>query len=329
MNTIVWFRIWFLSVTPYGICLALAVLLMNRVAIGTRRSIRALRGFHPADCMWIAVPLGMIGAKLFHWVFSFGSYSFIEALALWRGGYAMSGAWLGFIFGVSFYSRRRKFRLSDALDCFAAALCLFVLTERLAEGFTDQGFGKGIDTPFLQHTLFSMTDEYGTARHAVYRLEALSAAIALLCVIRLQHNAVQRHFRVHGEAFRMALFLIAAPQIVWESMRDDGYLSLTFVRVQQGVSLACVLGLFIFYCKRLWHTSQRSMCATLTAITILCVALIVRQEFAVDSNGNLELNYLLMMLGVGIMAACVLKLRSMWLFRLKQAQRGKQRVRHK
>ena len=314
MNTIVWFRIGFLSITPYGLCIALALAGMYVLSTRTLRYFRTrTAAFQPLDCMLWSIPCGFLCAKLCHWVFSFGEYSFGEALAFWRGGYAMFGAWMGFALGSALYARRNKLRFLDLMDCFAPSLALFVFLERLAEAFTDQGYGKEIDTVFLRRTLFSMTDVYGSARHAVYRLETLSALIALAAVLWFFRASVRRKFRIRGEAIRLTLLLIAAPQVIWESMRDDGYLAYGFVRISQVVCLACVLCLAAYYLLKLLPIRNlRKFLGISLGMLALCTAITVRQEFAVDTDQNLEWNYLIMLFAMGGTTYIIFRLRRLW-----------------
>ncbi len=316
MNTIVWFRIWFITVTPYGVLIALALAAMYLITMRIRPRFRALSQFSVAGCMLLCVPCAVICSRLFHWVFAFGKfghYSFWQALALWRGGYSMCGAFLGFALGARLYCRPRRINFMDALDCFSPALALFVFIERLAEHFTDQGVGKEIDTEFLRGGLFSMTDMYGAARHAVYRMEAVSALIALIAVLLFFRACDRRRFRLRGEAFRLTLLLLAAPQVVWESLRDDGYLAYGYVRVSQIACMLCVLGLGFYYLVKWMNTGMpMGPIAIQTAVLLLFCGLTVRQEFAVDSSQNMEMNYLIMAVAMLAMSLAVMKARKSW-----------------
>ena len=96
-------------------------------------------------------------------------------------------------------------------------------------------------------------------------------------------------------------------------MRDDGYLAYGFVRISQVVCLACVLCLAAYYLLKLLPIRNlRKFLGISLGILALCTAITVRQEFAVDTDQNLEWNYLIMLFAMGGTTYIIFRLRRLW-----------------
>jgi len=104
----------------YGLLLAAGVLVAGWIA---RREFRR-RGFDPELAYSIAVwtvPLGLIGARLYHVVTDWTAFQhhLIDMFKIWKGGLGIYGAVLGGMLGTLIGCRRVKLGFWAVADCIA------------------------------------------------------------------------------------------------------------------------------------------------------------------------------------------------------------------
>ena len=136
----------------YAVCIILGVLVAVRV--GDRRAVA--RGFAPglvADVATVAVPAGLVGARLYHVITSpkayFGSGGHpIEALYIWRGGLGIWGGVLAGAIGAWVVCRRRGVPFARFADALGPCVALAQATGRLGNYFNQELYGKPTTLPW-------------------------------------------------------------------------------------------------------------------------------------------------------------------------------------
>lgn len=234
------FTVFGLPVTAYALCLvtSLGAGLLWFFPEGRRKGIHT-------DALWrtvlLALPLGLIGARLFHFAGNYYYYEemgFDALLRLWNGGFALWGAVGGAALAACIAGKMSRVSVSSLLDALAAPAALTVGLARIAEYFSGEGIGPYVEISFFQRFPFAVyRPDYEVWNWAVFVLEGI-IALAIAFVLR-------RKKRPAGDTARLFLVLYSACQITLESLRRDHCLRWLFVRVSQLACLIVILGLML------------------------------------------------------------------------------------
>jgi prolipoprotein diacylglyceryl transferase len=133
----------------YGLMIALGVI--AAVELGRRRWRE--RGGEPDDVYaiaFLAVPAGLIGARLYHVLTDWRSFEgrWLDAFKIWQGGLGIPGGMaLGIAVGV-WVAHRRGWRLSIGLDALVPGLPLAQAIGRLGNWWNQELFGRPSTLPW-------------------------------------------------------------------------------------------------------------------------------------------------------------------------------------
>lgn len=130
------------------IAIVLAYLLVNRES----RRHKLLKD-HIDNLFLIAIPLGIIGGRLYHVVDKWSYYRehLEEIFFIWQGGLGIFGA-LGLgVIGVYLYCRLQKLSTMRVLDLVTPFLLLGQSIGRLGNYFNSEGFGPPTDLPWKSY----------------------------------------------------------------------------------------------------------------------------------------------------------------------------------
>jgi prolipoprotein diacylglyceryl transferase len=133
----------------YAACILLGVL--AAVFIGDRRwQQRGGERGTVADVAATAVPVGLVGARLYHVITSPDEYLKhpIDALYIWHGGLGIWGGIAGGALGAWFALRRRGIPFADFCDAMAPALPVAQAIGRLGNWFNQELYGKATSLPW-------------------------------------------------------------------------------------------------------------------------------------------------------------------------------------
>jgi prolipoprotein diacylglyceryl transferase len=141
-----------LPLRGYALCIALGVVV---AVVLSERRLRA-RGAPPgraAGLAGVAVPLGIIGARLYHVITTpdpyFGAHGKpIEAFYIWRGGLGIWGAIAGGFLGAVLVLRHRRVPISVAADALAPTLAAAQALGRWGNWFNQELYGRASDLPW-------------------------------------------------------------------------------------------------------------------------------------------------------------------------------------
>ena len=189
------------------------------------------------------------------------------------GGYSMMGALLGASMGAVAAARITRQSPARLLDYLAPCLMLFVIFERLGEGYGETGGLFGVSRPLTSSFLASsfLAVHSGSESYlAVYYLEA-AAALALALALLLDLRRTRRP----GDTYVLMLLLFGGAQVVFESIRHDGHMVRTlnsFVHVQHVIAILMVLAAVIVLCGRR-RMKMRDALATAAVSVLLCAGL--------------------------------------------------------
>jgi prolipoprotein diacylglyceryl transferase len=147
--------VWHLGPLPirgYALCIIAGVL--AAVWFGERRWVQ--RGGRPGevtDIAFWAVPVGLVGARVYHVITDHDLYfgsgrNPLHALEIWNGGLAIWGAIAGGLLGAWIACRKKSIRVSVLADALAPCLLLAQAIGRWGNYFNQELFGKPTDLPW-------------------------------------------------------------------------------------------------------------------------------------------------------------------------------------
>ena len=101
----------------------------------------------------VAVPLGIVGARLYHVVTDYQLYfgpgrNPVDALKIWQGGLGVWGAIAFGVLGAWLVARRRQVRFPALLDAVAPGILVAQAIGRLGNWFNQELFGRPTTLPW-------------------------------------------------------------------------------------------------------------------------------------------------------------------------------------
>ncbi len=216
--------VWHVGPVPlraYALCILAGVVIA--VLVGERR-LRA-RGGPPgtvADVATVAVPVGLLGARVYHVVTSPGPYleEPVRALYVWQGGLGIPGGILAGALCTYVMCRRRGISPGAFGDAVAPGVALAQAVGRLGNWFNQELFGRPTTLPWgLEIDPEHRPAEFADVEtfHPAFLYELLwNVGVAAVVVW------ADRRFRLgHGRAFALYLALYAVGRAWIEALRVD------------------------------------------------------------------------------------------------------------
>jgi phosphatidylglycerol---prolipoprotein diacylglyceryl transferase len=205
----------------YGVLLALGVLLAGYVA---RREMRR-RGADPELAYTIAVwtvPLGLIGARLYHVATDWSAFSghLSDIPAIWRGGLGIYGAVAGGMLGTWIGCRRVRLPFWLIADCIAPGLVLAQALGRWGNYANQELYGRPSDLPWavrIDHPQAPYAP--GTTFHPTFLYESLWDLLVFFVLVWF----ARRYWRrvPLGTTFALYAALYSLGRAPIESLRID------------------------------------------------------------------------------------------------------------
>jgi prolipoprotein diacylglyceryl transferase len=165
--------VWHLFGVPiraYALCIIAGVL--AAVWLGNRRWVaRGGKDGQVADVAIVAVPFGLVGARLYHVITDHSLYfgegrDPLDALKVWHGGLGIWGAIAGGALGAWFACRHYGIRLRPLADALAPALLLAQAIGRWGNYFNQELFGGPTRKPWgLKIDAAKVPDGFDIAEH--------------------------------------------------------------------------------------------------------------------------------------------------------------------
>jgi prolipoprotein diacylglyceryl transferase len=207
----------------------------------------------------VAVPCGIVGARIYHVVTDYELYfgpgrDPLDALKIWNGGLGIWGAVAGGAAGAYVVARRHGIVFPALLDTVAPALLVAQAIGRLGNWFNQELFGRPTSLPWA----LAIAPEHrpvGYAQfatfHPTFLYELLwNLAVAVVLVI------VDRRFRLgHGKVFALYVALYCAGRFWIEALRIDTVNTIGGFRLNNYTALA---GFLLALAAFVWLVRARS-----------------------------------------------------------------------
>lgn len=229
-------RFLFGFIPVYGLLIASGIFIALLLCIKQEKE----KGF-PEDtavdlALW-AVPLAVVGARLYYVAFQWEQYrdNLLSILYIWEGGLAIYGGIIGGVIGGYLMARRRKLPFFRLADMVAPVLILAQAIGRWGNFINGEAYGYEILNPAWQFFPLSVNID-GTWHMATFFYESLWDFVGFL-ILWLNRKKVRRD----GNLFFCYLIWYGIGRSVIEGLRTD---SLMFgpLRVSQWLSIVLVIG---------------------------------------------------------------------------------------
>lgn len=196
-----------------------------------------------------ALPLGLIGARLYHvltdWQLYFGPnapHEPLDALKIWQGGLGIWGAVLVGGLGVALYCRKHHLPLGDMADAAAPGLVLAQGIGRLGNWFNQELYGYPTTVPWgleiYERVEGVSTGELIGTYHPTFLYEMVWNFLVVLLLLLLDKKLVLGY----GRLFASYVALYCLGRFWIELMRSDPATLILGLRVNTWVSGLLFLG---------------------------------------------------------------------------------------
>ena len=222
----------------YGIIIAIALIV--GVILGLLEAKR--RGYRSEmvlDFMLIAIPLGIVCARLYYVVFEWQNYAqnLLKVFAVWEGGMAIYGAVIGGLIAAIVFYRWRRVPIGEMLDIAAPSLIIAQAIGRWGNYVNQEAHGGLISDASWQWFPAGVQIN-GEWYQATFFYESAWNVIVFIALM-----ALRKKIRVRGGVFALYVSLYGFGRFWIEALRTDS-LMISEIRVSQLLSaILFVLGL--------------------------------------------------------------------------------------
>lgn len=221
----------------YGILIAIGFLLA--VAYGLRRSKDfGLTEDNVLDMLLCAVPLGIIGARLYYVIFNptdyIGPGKWGNIVKIWEGGLAIYGGVIGAVIGLIIICKARKIPIKPMLDIGGLGLPIGQAIGRWGNFMNREAFGA--ETTVFCRMGLTLPGQSTVYVHPTFLYESLWNIAGFLIL----HYVSKKHRKFDGQIFVMYLGWYGLGRFFIEGLRTDSlYIGGTDIRVSQLLAIVC------------------------------------------------------------------------------------------
>jgi prolipoprotein diacylglyceryl transferase len=248
-----------LTIHFYALCIIAGII----AAVLLTNSRLVKRGAEPwvvIDISLIAVPLAIIGARIFHvvthWGFYFGPGTDILAIfRIWEGGIAIYGALIGGAIGAWLGCKWTGIRFWSFADALAPGLLLAQAMGRFGNWFNQELYGLPTDLPWgleidYPNSAWPVGLPEGTLFHPTFLYEVIWNTLGVVFLLWVG----SRFTLQWGRLFALYLVWYSSGRIVWESIRIDPSEIILGLRTNVWAAIfGVVIGIAIFFVQKRRH----------------------------------------------------------------------------
>lgn len=234
-----------LKIHWYGVII-LTGLILAVLYIMSRRKDFGMSEDNVIDMLMWAIPIGVVGARLYYVVFNFSLYkdNLLDIFKVWEGGLAIYGGIIFGILGLFIYHRRSKIPMGTLLDISSLAVIIGQAVGRWGNFINREAFGGETTLPWRMGLTYA--DGSTIFVHPTFLYESLWNVIGFIIL----HIWSKKHRKYDGQVFLIYAAWYGIGRFFIEGLRTDSlYLFGTGIRVSQLIGiLAFIAGVaFLLY----------------------------------------------------------------------------------
>lgn len=230
---------WYGLIIVSGIILALILAWKNRDTYG-------ISWDTITDFAFIAIPVGIICARIYYVVFEWDYYknNLSEIIKIWNGGIAIYGAIIGGIIAAVIFCKKKKIKFLDLCDFCAPYVALCQSIGRWGNFVNREAYGEITDS-FLKMGIYDASIDNYIYVQPTFLYESICTFIIFCVLYSYRHNK-----RFSGEIFYLYMMLYGIARFIVEGFRSDSLYFCGF-RVSQilGLTFAVVFGILLLKSK--------------------------------------------------------------------------------
>jgi prolipoprotein diacylglyceryl transferase len=226
------------------------------------------RGAEPGivlDIILWAIPLGIIGARIFHVLTHPGDYFYpgadlLRTLYIWEGGIAIFGSLIGGAVGAYIGCRMTGVRFWTFADALAPGLLLAQAFGRLGNYFNHELFGLPTNLPWgleieASNPAFPVGLPAGTLFHPTFLYEIIWNLLGVAVILWIGKKFNPQW----GKLFAVYLIWYGAGRTVWETIRVDPSEYFFGIRTNVWAAiLAIIVGIVILIVQTRRHPGREA-----------------------------------------------------------------------
>ena len=243
----------------YGIIMAIAVIVCFTI-FARRAKEEGIKIDHCVDITLIAIPSAIIGGRLYFVIFYGGYKSFKDIIAVWDGGIAFYGVFIGGLIAIIITLLVKKLNIFTMLDLVFSALIIGQSIGRWGNFTNGECYGGLVPSNYifamgLQNT--STVQTFGSLDmvfvHPYFLYESMWTLLGFILI-----SAFYKKKAYHGEVALWYLAWYGLGRGILENLRMDSlYIGTTGIRVSSllgligaGICIPLIIVLRIMYNKK-------------------------------------------------------------------------------
>ncbi len=229
------FQVFGIDIRWYGILVAVAILLAA-LLVYKRAPFHKIKPDDIFDILLVALPAGVIGARLYYVVFNWNHYSgdLWEIINIRGGGLAIHGGLIFGFLGAYVMIRKKGYHLLNVMDLAFPAIALAQSIGRWGNYFNSEAHGGPTDLPWAITVM-------GEKVHPTFLYESLWCLFLFLFLLYMDYRK-----KFVGQVACLYGILYSLERFFVEGLRTDS-LMIGPLRQAQVLSLAIILISLFFY----------------------------------------------------------------------------------
>ncbi|TWT00083.1 prolipoprotein diacylglyceryl transferase [Planomicrobium sp. CPCC 101079] len=238
-----------IDVRWYGVIIAAGILLA--FLVGQREMVK--RGLHPeflTDLLIWAVPLSIIGARIYYVIFQWSHYKENpgEIIQIWNGGIAIHGALIAAVIVAYIFTKRRNTSFLKVADILAPSILIGQAVGRWGNFINQEAHGGEVSRAFLENLLIPdwiINQMYinGAYYHPTFLYESMWSLAGIIILLLLRRVNL-----VRGELFFFYMIWYSVGRFFIEGMRTDSLVAngLRAAQIVSVIAIVLAIGLIIY-----------------------------------------------------------------------------------
>lgn len=231
-----------ISVRWYGVIIATGIVIA--FLVGQREMVK--RGLHPeylTDLLIWAVPLAIVGARIYYVAFEWEHYNnnVGEIIAIWNGGLAIHGALIASVIVGYVFTKKRNTSFLKVADILAPSILIGQAIGRWGNFINQEAHGGEVSRAFLESLFIPdwiINHMYidGAYYHPTFLYESMWSLIGIIILLLLRKANL-----VRGELFFFYMIWYSVGRFFIEGMRTDSLYVVGELRAAQLVSVIAIV----------------------------------------------------------------------------------------